>query len=115
MHLDRAILHMYRRSGGLSTRPHGPNTLTCQSTGTNAAHRDLLRGPVTHIQQYFPYLSPNTIFIVTPLSHLSSHHNITNDHSANFISHNHPSPLSHLTTTNQVDTYGKNCYDIQFL
>ena len=35
MHPDREIVCLYRRSDGLSMRPDGPNTLTCQSVGMN--------------------------------------------------------------------------------
>ena len=46
MHPYRVILRKYRRSDGLYMRQDVPNTLTCQSAGTNDAPRDLLRGLV---------------------------------------------------------------------
>ena len=39
MYPDRGIVHTYRQSDGLSTRPDGPNTLTRQSACTNDAPR----------------------------------------------------------------------------
>ena len=47
MHPDRGILHTYRRSDGLSTRPDNHNTFTRQSADTNEFPRDPLHGPVT--------------------------------------------------------------------
>ena len=47
---DRGILCTYRHSSGLSTRPYDPNTLTRQSSSMNYAPRDLLHGPITHVQ-----------------------------------------------------------------
>ena len=48
MQLDRGIVHTYRRSDGLSTRPYDQNTLIRQSTDTSDALRDpftaLLKG-----------------------------------------------------------------------
>ena len=61
-----------------------------------------------HSQQNNPYQYSNTKFSVPPCSALSSHWDITNDFSATLIAHNHPSSISHLTTTNQVDTDVKN-------
>ena len=63
-----------------------------------------------HRQRNWTYASPNTIFVVPPRSALSPQYDITNGCSATIFSHNQPSPVSKLTTTNQVDTYINN-YD----
>ena len=47
MHPYIGILRTYRRSDGLYTIPDGPNTITCQSDGTNDVPRDPLHGPIT--------------------------------------------------------------------
>ena len=47
MYPDRGIVHTYRRSDDLSTRPDNQNTLTCQSYNMNNAPRDpLLLAPL---------------------------------------------------------------------
>ena len=62
------------------------------------------------IQQNFQLLCPNTTIVVTLHYVLLSHHDRTNDFSDTLTAHINPSPVSHLTTTNQVDTYN-NSYD----
>ena len=52
--------------------------------------------------------------ILPPRYGLSPHHDITNDCISNLIPHNQPSHLSHLTTTNQVDTDRKNDDETQY-
>ena len=47
MHPYRGIVHVYRRSDGLSTRPDDQNTVTHQYTDTNDTPRDPLNGLVT--------------------------------------------------------------------
>ena len=46
MHPERGIICTYIRSGGISTRTYGPNTLTRQSSGTNDYPRHPLFGPI---------------------------------------------------------------------
>ena len=55
-------------------------------------------------QWKWPYPSPNTIFVVPPCSDFLPQSDITNYWSADIITRNQPSPISNLTTTNQVDT-----------
>ena len=44
---DRGIVHTYRQSDSLSTRPDDQNNLTCQSANTNNPPEDSLHFPVT--------------------------------------------------------------------
>ena len=51
-----------------------------------------------------PYPYPNTTFVITPPSSLSSQPDSTNDFGVTLIANNQPLPVSNITTTNQVDT-----------
>ena len=53
---------MYRRSDGVSKIPDVPNTLTCQSSGTNNAPWDLPRPQPRYIKSC-PYTASSTIHI----------------------------------------------------
>ena len=63
-----------------------------------------------HIQRNWTYPSLTTTFVTPPQYVLSPQQDITNYCSAAMIAHHQPSPVLHLTTTNQVDidanTYG---------
>ena len=56
-----------------------------------------------HNQTNWPYLSPNTTFYAPPHSVPSPQNYSTSDCGAARISLHWPSPISKLTTTNQVD------------
>ena len=58
-----------------------------------------------------PYPYPNTTFVITPPSSLSSQPDSTNDFGVTLIANNQPLPVSNITTTNQVDTDSNNDYD----
>ena len=51
MHLDRGIVHTYRRSDGLFTRPDDQNTITRQSSDTSNTPRDLASADLLHCQE----------------------------------------------------------------
>ena len=50
MHPYRVIVRTYIWSDDISSISYGPNTLTCQSTGTNDFPRYLLHVPVTILE-----------------------------------------------------------------
>ena len=56
MHPYRGIVHMERRSDGISMIPDGPNTLTFQSADTNDTPRDHLPVLVTWGGRHNKYL-----------------------------------------------------------
>ena len=57
MHLDRGIVHTYRWSDGLSTRPDDQKTFTRQSTDTNGAPKDPLHSLFTSLLLFHPKCS----------------------------------------------------------
>ena len=67
-----------------------------------------------HTQHNWPYPHPNTKSVVPLRSTSSPKNDSTNDYSAALIAHNQPSPVSNLTTTNQVDTDVNNYGNTQY-
>ena len=73
MHPYRGIVCTYIQLDGLSMRPNDQNTLTCQSSNTNDAPRDLLHDPIIGIRYrvsvfiHYVFLPKSRIRYITDL------------------------------------------------
>ena len=70
MHPEIVAIFTYIRSDTISTRPYEPNTLTCQSAGTNNSPRDTFHSPVTwNPARHIPLSSYIFVYVQGPVRH----------------------------------------------